>query len=248
MTLITGHRGARNLWAENSLTGFRNVLDLGVDAVEFDVHLTTAGELVVIHDATLDRTTDHTGPVRALLPEARQKVMLKDTHEAIPTLSEVLEVLAPANRLAFHIEIKADETGTPYQGIVERVAGEIGRFGIGSRSCLTSFDTSVLEDCRRQAPAIVRLVSISAISAEKHGGISQFLEKIDGLAKLVAVHYELLEAEWDIITDAVPIEDLCVWTVNDEETIRRWLARGIGHLTSDAPDLALKLRGEVAAL
>ena len=64
MTKITGHRGARNLWPENSMTGFRNVLDLGVDAIEFDVHLTDAGELVVIHDATLDRTTDRTGPVR----------------------------------------------------------------------------------------------------------------------------------------------------------------------------------------
>ena len=47
MTKIVGHRGARNIWPENSLTGFRNVLALNVDAVEFDVHLTDAGELVV---------------------------------------------------------------------------------------------------------------------------------------------------------------------------------------------------------
>ena len=45
MTLITGHRGARNLWPENSLTGFRNAITLGVDAIEFDVHLTRSGEL-----------------------------------------------------------------------------------------------------------------------------------------------------------------------------------------------------------
>ena len=68
MTLITGHRGARNLWPENSLQGFRNVLELGVDAVEFDVHVTDAGELLVIHDATLERTTDGHGAVRALTP------------------------------------------------------------------------------------------------------------------------------------------------------------------------------------
>ena len=77
MTKITGHRGARNLWPENSLTGFRNVLALGVDAIEFDVHLTDAGELVVIHDATLDRTTDKTGPVRALSPAARTETHLQ---------------------------------------------------------------------------------------------------------------------------------------------------------------------------
>ncbi len=247
MTLITGHRGARNLWAENSLTGFRNVLELGVDAVEFDVHLTNAGELVVIHDATLDRTTDHTGPVRTLSPDARKRVMLKDTDEAMPTLADVLDVLSAVPQLAYHVEIKTDETGTPYAGIVEKVAAEVERFGIASRSCLTSFDISVLEDCRSHAPSITRLVSVSATSADKHGGVAQFLQSVDGLAGMVAVHHELLEREWDIIAGAVPIEHLCVWTVNDEDTIRRWLTRGIGHLTSDAPDLALKLRRELTA-
>lgn len=68
MTMIIGHRGARNVWAENSLTGFRNVLELGVKAVELDLHLSNMGEVLVIHDATLDRATDRNGPVRALSP------------------------------------------------------------------------------------------------------------------------------------------------------------------------------------
>ncbi|MDN3714287.1 glycerophosphodiester phosphodiesterase family protein [Paracoccus cavernae] len=72
MSRIMAHRGARNLWAENSMLGFRNILPHGFDAVEFDVHLTDAGEMVVIHDATLDRTTTGSGPVRALTPEARR--------------------------------------------------------------------------------------------------------------------------------------------------------------------------------
>ncbi len=93
MTFITGHRGGRNLWPENSLEGFRNVLDLGVDAVEFDVHLTDAGELVVIHDATLERTTEGQGPVRGLTPEARSSTRLRDSDETVPTLADVLEVL-----------------------------------------------------------------------------------------------------------------------------------------------------------
>ncbi|MDN3714450.1 glycerophosphodiester phosphodiesterase family protein [Paracoccus cavernae] len=72
MSRIMAHRGARNLWAENSMLGFRNILPHGFDAVEFDVHLTDAGEMV-IHDATLDRTTTGSGPVRALTPEARAR-------------------------------------------------------------------------------------------------------------------------------------------------------------------------------
>jgi len=247
MTLITGHRGARNLWPENSLQGFRNVLELGVDAVEFDVHLTDAGELVVIHDATLERTTEGQGPVRALTPEARLDVRLKDSDETIPTLSDVLAVLAAADGLPLHVEIKSDETGTPYPGIVEKVAAELAAQGLADRSYLTSFDVSVLEECRRVAPDIARLVSVNAAWAEKQGGLKRFIEQVEGLVEIVAIHHELMEAEWDLISGLLPLHRLCVWTLNDEALIGKWLARGIGHLTSDSPDLALDLRGKITA-
>lgn len=247
MTLITGHRGARNLWPENSLQGFRNVLELGVDAVEFDVHLTDAGELLVIHDATLERTTEGQGPVRALTPEARLNVRLKDSDETIPTLSEVLSVLAAADGLPLHVEIKSDETGTPYPGIVEKVAAELAGQGLAGRSYLTSFDVSVLEECRRVAPDIARLVSVNAAWAERQGGLKTFIDKVDGLVEIVAIHHELMGAEWDLITSLLPLDRLCIWTLNDEALIAQWLERGIGHLTSDSPDLALKLRGKVSA-
>ncbi len=247
MTLITGHRGARNLWPENSLQGFRNVLELGVDAVEFDVHLTDSGELLVIHDATLERTTEGQGPVRALTPEARLNVRLKDSDETIPTLSEVLSVLAAADGLPLHVEIKSDETGTPYPGIVEKVAAELAAKGLADRSYLTSFDVSVLEGCRRTAPDIARLVSVNAAWAERQGGLKAFIEQVEGLVEIVAIHHELMEAEWDLITGLLPLDRLCVWTLNDEALIAKWLERGVGHLTSDSPDLALNLRRRISA-
>ena len=55
MVMIIGHRGGRNLWPENSLSGFRKLKAMPVEGVEFDVHLTTAGELLVIHDPTLEQ-------------------------------------------------------------------------------------------------------------------------------------------------------------------------------------------------
>src|SRR5690606_41129351 len=170
MTQIIGHRGARNLWPENSLTGFRNVLALDVDAVELDVHLTESGELVVIHDATLDRTAEGTGPVRLLTPEARTQTRLKGSTETIPTLADVLSVLAPSGK-GLHIELKASETGEPYPGIVEMVTAEIDRFAIAGRCYLTSFDTLVLRACREHAPQIPRLVSVNAHWAERQGGL-----------------------------------------------------------------------------
>ncbi len=246
MTLITGHRGARNLWPENSLTGFRNAVTLGVDAIEFDVHLTRAGELVVIHDATLERTAEAFGPVQDLSAEARRATLLKGTQEAVPTLGEVLEVLAPHAGIDLHVEIKIDEAGRPYPGIAARVAAELARFGVGERSYLTSFDTSVLEDCRLHAPAVSRLVSVNAAWAEKQGGLGAFIERVDGLVEIVAIHHALMEAEWDLIRTRLPLDRLCVWTLNDEPAIRDWLNRGIGSLTSDSPDLALRLRADVA--
>lgn len=247
MTLITGHRGARNLWPENSLKGFRNVLGLGIDAVELDVHLTDAGELLVIHDATLDRTTEGEGPVRRLASEARRIVRLKDSDEAIPTFAEVLEVFGAAKGLPLHVELKSDENGVPYAGIVEKVAAELTRRGLADRSCLTSFDTSVLEECRRVVPDIPRLVSVNAIWAERQGGLRTFIERVEEMVDIVAVHHELMEAEWPLVTSLLPLDRLCVWTLNDESLIAKWLERSIGHLTSDRPDLALELRSKVVS-
>ena len=146
MTAINGHRGARNLWPENSLPGFRNALQLGCDAIEFDVHLTDAGELVVIHDPLLDRTTDGTGPVRALTPETRRRTLLKDSDTVVPTLGEVLEVLAPVHGLGLHVEIKLDEAGLPYPGIAARVADALISHGLERRAHLTSFDAGILRE------------------------------------------------------------------------------------------------------
>jgi glycerophosphoryl diester phosphodiesterase len=245
VTKITGHRGARNLWPENSLTGFRNVLALDVDAVEFDVHLTNAGELVVIHDATLDRTTDRKGPVSALRPESRAETYLEGSADTVPTLADVLSVLAGAEGKQLHVEIKSDEAKQPYPGITSKVVAEIQRFGLAERCHLTSFDLSVLEECRRVAPDIARLVSVNADWAERQGGLEAFLARVDDLAEIVAIHHELMATEWALISKRLSLDRLCVWTLNEEALIRRWLERGIGHLTSDTPDLALYLRREI---
>lgn len=246
MTLIVGHRGARNLWPENSLAGFRNAIRLGVDAIEFDVHLTNAGELVVIHDATLDRTTSGTGPVRQLTADTRRTTLIKGADEPVPLLSEVLAILAPTD-LDLHVEFKADETGAPYPGVVTQVLAEISALGLESRTHLTSFNVSVLETCRSEAPQIERLVSVNRDWADKQGGFANFLDRVEGLVDIVAIQHELMEAEWTLISERLPLDRLCVWTVNDEPLIRHWLGRKIGALTSDSPDIALSARAGIAA-
>ena len=93
MVLVTGHRGAAGLEPENTLRSFQRALDLRVDAVELDVHLTKDKHLVVIHDSTVDRTTDDSGAVIDLsLPEIQQLDAGQGEH--VPTLQEVIDLVA----------------------------------------------------------------------------------------------------------------------------------------------------------
>jgi glycerophosphoryl diester phosphodiesterase len=245
-TRITGHRGGRALWPENSLEGFGHVSSLGVDAVEFDVHLTDHGELLVVHDARLERTTDGAGPVRALSPRDRPLLRLQGCDETIPTLGQVLDILAREEGPALHVELKNDETGRPYPGLIEKVLTQIDGRGLRHRCHLASFDVTVLESCRRLAPDVPRLVSVDATWADRQEGLARFLERVDDLADIVAIHKSLLREQWEVVTGRIPAERLCVWTVNDPDQIRAWFDRDIGHLTSDRPDLALEIRDQQA--
>jgi len=117
MVFIAGHRGARDLWPENSLLGFRNLRGLGVDAVEFDIHQSVDGGLVVIHDPLLDRTTHDTGPVGVRTLKQLTTTQLREAgEERIPTLDTVLDLFSDSE-LELHIEIKTDAFGNPYPGI-----------------------------------------------------------------------------------------------------------------------------------
>src|SRR5258705_4348638 len=109
-TLLAAHRGGALLWPENSLLAFRNATALGADFIEFDVHLSRDGEVMVIHDATLDRTTTGAGPVRERSAAELKALRLKDrsgavTAETVPTLDEVVAVAAKRRML---LEIKVD--------------------------------------------------------------------------------------------------------------------------------------------
>ena len=241
MTKITGHRGARGLWPENSLEGFDRVADLSVDAVEFDVHRSDAGELLVLHDPWLERTTDGSGPVRTLTPDSRRQLRLTDSSETIPTLAEVLDVLAAAPA-ELHVEIKNDESGRPYPGLVADVLTELDRLALRPRCHLASFDPTVLAECRQIAPDVARLISVDATWLGEHGGLEPFLDRATALVDIVAIHHRLLDEHWTAVTHRLPLDRLCVWTVNDPEEMARWFARGVGHLTTDRPDLAVRVR------
>src|SRR5271154_4385560 len=120
--LCIGHRGAKGLEPENTLRSIRKALDLGVDGVEVDVYL-AGGQLVVIHDDTLERTTNGRGRV-----EAQSFDYLRSLDagmgEKIPTLREVFDTV---NRRAFiNVELKGGNTAEPVFELIEEYAGGKG--------------------------------------------------------------------------------------------------------------------------
>ena len=147
------HRGASAYTPENTFAAFDKALALGVDNVELDVHFSADGHIVVIHDDTLDRTTDGSGPVvdqtldRLRSLDAGGWFSPEFKGEPIPTLAHVLERYK--GWLHFHIEIKGRSPG-----LAHRTADLVRGFGVGRVSTITSFDLTALEDARTYAPEL----------------------------------------------------------------------------------------------
>ncbi len=246
------HRGARNLWAENSALGFRETAKLGFEAVEFDLHLSDAGELLVIHDALLDRTTTASGPVRALTPESRKALRLKGPDgalidEGVPTLEDVLAIFAPHPETRLYVELKSDENGVPYPGLVAKTAEVLRAHGLQARAVLHSFDIGVVREIRELAPEFGRLISVNRDWAERQGGIAAFLAEVEDLVEIVGIHHELFDAEYELITRLRDKARCSVWTINTPELMERWIARAPGYLVSDNPVMLREILQESVA-
>ncbi|MDQ7840625.1 MAG: glycerophosphodiester phosphodiesterase family protein [bacterium] len=149
--LIVAHRGASGEAPENTLAAFRRALEIGVDGVELDVHLTSDGEPVVIHDPMLDRTTDGLGLVRDQTLAAVRRLDAgrwfgeRFAGERVPTLAEALDLLRPVRVI---VEVKNGPIY--YPGIAARVAAEVRAAGHPSVTA-SSFDHPVLVELKAEA-------------------------------------------------------------------------------------------------
>jgi glycerophosphoryl diester phosphodiesterase len=160
--LVIAHRGNSSERPENTLASFRDALALGAPIVELDVHLTRDGVVVVIHDETLDRTTDGQGRVAELsFDELRRhsagypsRFGSAFVEERVPRLEEVLELIRGRARLL--IELKHPE-GAPVDGALERATSEIvSRAGLSAETAFISFSRVALGACRSRAPELPR--------------------------------------------------------------------------------------------
>ncbi|MBO1330644.1 glycerophosphodiester phosphodiesterase family protein [Streptomyces sp. VRA16 Mangrove soil] len=209
--LVFGHRGARTEEPENTLRSFRRAAELGADGIELDIRVSADGHLVVIHDATVDRTTDGEGEV-ASLTLAQLRSLDAGSGERIPTLDEALAAF-PGH---VQVEIKAPEAVQVLESLPERAV-------------LTSFHPEILEDAARRLPAVARgLISHTPgdelLRAAKDLGAAWVCpERTDALTpRFVARCHDA-----GLLVDA--------WPAADRELMRLFRGLGVDAVTTDHP-------------
>lgn len=238
---VAAHRGGAGLWPENSLTAFRGALGLGVDLLELDVHLSRDGEVVVLHDPTLERTTTGRGAVRDHPWAALREVTLRGTgDEPLPRLEDVLALVRPT-RAGLLLEIKAGPDRAPYPGIEAAVVARLEAAGLLERTTVMAFDWLTLTRVRARAPGL-RLSGLLSREGSRRLGWSEALRRLRDLGA------HDLGLEWTAFAPDLPAAaralglTVGVWTVNEPEALRRFLAAAVDYVTTDRPDLALALR------
>jgi glycerophosphoryl diester phosphodiesterase len=242
-SLVAAHRGGALLWPENSLLAFRNAVGLGADLVEFDVHLSRDGEVVVIHDATLDRTTTGTGPVRERTLAELKTLRLKDragtvTGESVPTLNEVAAIAAGGKR-GMLLEIKVDEQRRRYPGIEEKAVDIVARHGLTASTVVTAFERETWRRVRELRPDITVGALYSPGTLRAMG--STLAQELAGARTagvgVVGLHQDLVDAGTVAAAQRAGIA-LAVWTVNEPKALRRFIDLGVAIVITDRPDLA----------
>ncbi|HEV8642856.1 MAG TPA: glycerophosphodiester phosphodiesterase family protein [Methylomirabilota bacterium] len=246
--LVAAHRGGALLWPENSLLAFRTALALDVDYLECDVHLTADGEVIVLHDPTLDRATTGRGAVREarLADLARLRLKARDgsvTGEPIPTLAALLDLLKPG-RAELLLEIKVGADRRRYPGIEEHVLALVRARGLESRVLVMAFEGETVRRIRELHPAIrtVRLLGRAEVQHERVGPAASVTRAGQLGAAAVGIDHRLVDADVVAAARRAGLR-LAAWTVNDEADIRRMIDLGVDVVISDRPNLALRLVG-----
>lgn len=217
--LNIGHRGASKTFPENTLAAFRAACDAGADLCELDVQLSRDGAVVVIHDDTVDRTTNGRGAV-ANLTLAELKALDAGRGERIPTLDEVFA--ATAGRCGLNVELKI-------AGLEPQVAEIMRKHDATSTSMVSSFDWGALDAMRKLAPEIR-----AGVLAEK---------KPERMLEAAArMHAYAINPRYDLVTPGLCTTahergfKVLVWTVDVPDAMRTLIDAGVDGIMTNYPD------------
>jgi glycerophosphoryl diester phosphodiesterase len=237
--LVIGHRGFSAAAPENTQASFKKAMEVGVDMIELDVHLSKDGQVVVIHDDTLNRTTNGKGKVVSYtLNELKQLDAgswfgSQFSGERIPTLKEVLELTH--GQVLLCIELKGGDLGQyTLKDLADRSLQEVEKARMLSQVLFASFDLSAIERIREKNPGIpVALIYSKSWSSpqEVTGGRPIPVLSFRGT---VLTQTNASKARQQGIK-------VLVWTLNTEEHMEHFLKMGVDGIVTDYPDRLIKI-------
>jgi len=237
MSFIYAHRGASAYAPENTLEAFALAVKMGADGVELDVHLSKDGQLMVIHDEAVDRTTNGHGQVKDLTREQLQKLDASNHMEGfpnakIPTLEEVYDLLKPTG-LHINVELKTDRNF--YPGIEKKCLELAEEKGMRHRIVYSSFNHYSIANVLKEDPtAKTGLLYMSGLyepwNYAKQVG-AQYIHPFYANLMLPG----LMDG---CLASGIGINP---WTIDDPQIMQMCLAKGIGIITNK-PDVAVSLR------
>lgn len=252
---VVGHRGARGHAPENTVAALREGVRLGAEAVEFDVRLTRDRHAVLLHDPTVDRTTDGSGPVSEHTLADLQRLdaghrwrddrgrhVFRGQRLRVPLLSEALAAVPDTFCV---IELKAD-AGVPLVGVV---ADEVHAAGAAGRVLLASADASQVMAARAALPGTAtNLAEIEArtLYGLHCAGLHRRWRPRGRVLQVPEIHEGRRIVTPRLVAAAHDLGlDVQVWTVNDLDDMRRLILWGVDGLITDHPDRAVRVVREV---
>lgn len=252
--LVIAHRGGAGLWPENTIYAFERAKELGVDVLEIDVQVTADGVLVVMHDGTLDRTTNGSGLINKLTlaqlkkldaafrwsPDGGRSFPLRGRGIRVPTLQEVFKAFPD---MRFNIEPKQVKPS-----LVKPLCRMIREGGMTKKVMVGSFSAEVLAEFRGECAEVATSASPAEVSdfLAMLNGRPENARSINAQALQVPEHIlgrSVLTREFVEAAHALKLE-VHPWTINDEESMKRLIELGVDGIITDYPDrLMTLLRG-----
>ena len=222
--LKIGHRGAKGYELENTFVSFQKALDMQVDGIELDVHLSVDGEIIVIHDESIDRTTNGKGFVNALSLRELKAFRIDGKHE-IPTLAAVFDLV---NQDCFiNIELKSYEATEKVVSLIEKYVTKKGwKY---DSFLISSFDWNALQ----QVAFLNDKIPIGVLTETDLDLALAFAKFIQ--AKSIHPHFHLLTEE---NTAKMQEKGLQVfpWTINELEDIQKIKTFNVNGIITDFPN------------
>jgi len=255
---VLAHAGGNLLWPDNTMAAFTGAAAMGADVLELDVHRVADGEFVVIHDATVDRTTDGAGQVAQmdmlelrrldagyrwtpLGPSAGEEgpFPYRGAGVTLPTLTEVLGAFPDK---AVNVEIKQNDPD-----VAEALCVLLREQDAADRVMVGSFHGGALSQFRRACPEVATSASqnevIVFLALEKLRLSAIFTPQYEALQVPISQYNVPIVTQHFVNAAAARGVDVHVWTVNDVATMRDLVSLGVNGLITDRPDRALEVLG-----